>query len=144
MSKPVRCVGREDHLMISYAVWHQEQKLESCAPQEPVEYQMGAGQWPPQLELAMLGEAAGAQLNIHLKASDNAFGTPDPERIVSMQAVDFEKEPEPGDLIEFRLAEGGVRGGHGLVGCGDTIGVDVNHPYVGRDLTFEIHIHTIV
>ncbi len=144
MSKPVRCVGREDRLLVSYAVWHQDQKLESCAPQEPVEYQMGAGQWPPQLELAMLGEGAGAQLNIHLKASDNAFGAPDPERIVSMQAVDFENEPEPGDLIEFRLADGELLEGQVMVVFGDTIEVDFNHPYVGRDLTFEIHIHTIV
>ena len=144
MPKPVQCVGSEDCLMISYTVWHQDKKLESCAPQEPVEYQMGSGQWPPQLELAMLGKGVGAHLNIHLKASDNAFGAPDPERIVSMEALDFENEPEPGDLIEFRLADGELLEGQVLVVFGDTIDIDFNHPYVGRNLTFEIDIHRIV
>ena len=105
---------------------------------------MGAGQWPPQLELAMLGECAGAQLKIDLNASDNAFGAPDPERIVAMEAVDFEAAPEPGELIEFRLPDEQMLEGQVLAVFGDKIEVDFNHPYVGRDLTFEIHIHTIV
>ena len=142
--KTDRRVAIDDRLMISYTVWYQDKILESSEAQESVEYKMGAGQWPIQLDLAMLGEAIGTHLNIKLKDSDNAFGPADPDRIITMDAVDFESEPEPGELIEFRLADGELLEGQVLAVFGDKIEVDFNHPYAGRDLTFEIHIHSIV
>ncbi len=144
MNKSTRVVGQEDRLLIAYTIRHQEQVLETNAPGEPVEYIMGEGQWPIQIELAMLGEKAGEQLVLHYKAGDDVFGRTDPERIVTMDAIDFKSEPDPGQLIEFNLENGEMIEGQILSVFADKIEVDFNHPYAGRDLNILIQIVSIL
>jgi len=141
--QPKKCVNSEDSLLITYTIRHQNQVLEQISGNEPVDYQMGVGQWPVQLELAMLGEAEGECLDISLRASENAFGAAEPDRIISMDIVDFDKEPEPGELIEFTLENGDSVEGQVLSVFANNVEVDFNHPYAGRDLEFEIHIKSI-
>jgi FKBP-type peptidyl-prolyl cis-trans isomerase 2 len=144
MNKSTRVVAQDDQLQITYSIRHQDQVLETSAPGESVAYKMGEGQWPIQIELAMLGEEAGKQLALQYIAGDNVFGCTDPERIVTMDAVDFEPEPEPGQLIEFKLEKGEVIEGQILSVFADKIEVDFNHPYAGRDLTILIQIVSIL
>jgi len=144
MPKQNQRISNDDGLMISYTIKHQEQVLESVAAQEAIGYQMGTGQWPIQLELAMLGEQAGARLRIEVRSADNVFGSADPDRIVTMDRVDFASPPQPGELVEFALVDEQGLEGQVLSVFGDKIEVDFNHPYVGRDLIFDIHIHSIV
>lgn len=139
-----RIVGTDDRVMISYEVRCHGQVLEASESGEYVEYQMGAGHWPVQLELTLLGEAVGQQLEIELKAGDYAFGKPDPERIIQMDRIDFDDEPEAGELIEFTLDNGDIVEGQVLSVLADKIEVDFNHPYAGRDLSFSIHIGSIL
>ena len=144
MNKLARVVAQDDHLLITYTIRHRDQILEANAPGEPVEYRMGEGQWPIQIELAMLGEKVGEQLVLQYKVGDNVFGCTDPERIVSMDAVDFKSEPEPGELIEFNVDNGDMIEGQILSVFADKIEVDFNHPYAGRDLNILIQIVSIL
>jgi len=137
-------VANDDSLLITYTISHYDQVLEANAQGEPVKYQMGAGQWPVQLELAMIGEKAGAQLDIKLLAGDSVFGTPDPERVVMMDAIDFKAAPQPGELLEFKLENGETLEGQILSVFADKIEVDFNHPYAGRDLNIKIQIVSIL
>ena len=143
-NNPDQRVTENDRLLISYEIRHQKQILEKSPPHETVEYLMGTGQWPVQLELAMLGEMVGECLSIKLKASDNAFGPAEPDRIVSMDAIDFENPPDPGELIEFKLENGENVEGQILSVFADKIEVDFNHPYAGRDLDIQIQIVSIL
>jgi FKBP-type peptidyl-prolyl cis-trans isomerase SlpA len=97
-----------------------------------------------QLELAMRGEKVGAQLDINLEAVDNAFGAADAGRVVTMDTIDFKTEPQPGELIEFKLENGETLEGQILSVFADKIEVDFNHPYAGRDLNIKIQIVSIL
>jgi FKBP-type peptidyl-prolyl cis-trans isomerase 2 len=144
MSKGVRRVEEGDLLLIAYQIRHGSIVLESSEPEDSVEYQMGVGHWPLRLELALMGATVGERLNIALNAADNAFGRVDPERVIHLDVVDFVNVPEPGELIEFNLENNEAIEGQVLSVFGDKIEVDFNHPYVGRDLDFTIHIKSIL
>ncbi len=144
MNNSTRVVAQDDRLLIRYTIRHQDQILEANASGKPVEYQMGEGQWPIQIELAMLGEKAGEKLVLQYRSGDNVFGGADPERIVTMDAVDFRSEPEPGQLVDFSLENGEMIEGQILSVFGDKIEVDFNHPYAGRDLNIQIQIVSIL
>jgi FKBP-type peptidyl-prolyl cis-trans isomerase 2 len=139
-----KLIANDGSLRINYTISHHDKVLEASAQGEPVKYQMGTGQWPVQLELAMLGEKVGAQLDIKLLAADEAFGCVDPERVVTMDAIDFKAEPQPGELIEFNLENGECLEGQILSVFADKIEVDFNHPYAGRDLNIKIQIVSIL
>lgn len=106
MSDKPKYVGSDDRLMITYKVYHQGKLLEESGALGAEVYQMGEGHWPIQIELAMLGEAVGACLHINLSAVEKVFGEANPERIIQMDSTDFESEPEPGELIVFKLQNG--------------------------------------
>lgn len=144
MARGIRRVEGKDLLLIAYQVQHESIVLESSEPEDSVEYQMGAGHWPAQLELALMGATVGERLNITLNAADNAFGQVDSERVIHLDVVDFVNVPEPGELIEFNLENNEAIEGQVLSVFGDKIEVDFNHPYAGRDLIFTIHIKSIL
>ena len=135
-------IGREDRLTLHYSVHCRGQMLETSTGGEPLEYTMSSGDWPLQLELAMLDQPAGTELSVVIDAAENAFGKADPERIMQMDLADFEEVPEPGTLIEFALENGESVEGQVLSVMGDSVQVDFNHPYAGRDLVFEIRIES--
>jgi FKBP-type peptidyl-prolyl cis-trans isomerase SlpA len=137
-------VGVDDLLKISYKISHRNKLLEEVASSEAVEYRMGEGNWPIQLELAMLGEITGSCLKIQLMAKDDAFGRVDPDRIMQMDRLDFSSQPQPGELIEFEFEHGEPVEGQVLRILDDKIEVDFNHPYAGRDLDIEIQIKSIL
>ena len=118
--------------------------LEGTEPGQTVAYQMGQGQWPIQLEFAMLNEPLGSEINLHLCASEQAFGVADPERIILMPIDDFPEPPEIGALLEFSLPNSEVTEGQVLKIAGDQVEVDFNHPYAGRDLSVTIKLVSIV
>lgn len=127
-------------VFLMYEVWHQDQLLEANESSDILEYKLGSGVWPNLIEEKIAKAQAGEHLSINLLASDDAFGKPDPERVLQMQAQDFEYEPSPGDLITFDLPDGEQVEGQVLTIFNDQIEVDFNHPFVGRDLRFEIRV----
>ncbi len=143
MSK-YKTVGANDTLLLEYEFSHAGERLEANPDARPVEYEMGEGHWPIPIELLMMDEPAGAKLKTHLAAKDEVFGALDSERIVQMDVADFQSTPDLGALINFNLPDGGEVEGQVLNILGDTIEVDFNHPYAGRDIDVSIHIHSIL
>jgi len=137
-------VGSEQQILIEYQISSDGQQLEGSEPGQPVAYQMGQGQWPIQLELAMFNEPIGTELNLHLAASEQAFGVADPERIIVMSLDDFPAPPQIGALLEFTLPNAEATEGQVLKISGDQVEVDFNHPYAGRDLSVMIKLVSIV
>ncbi len=143
MSRPASEVAGNDRISIEYRILHRGRELESSKPGRVVDYQLGQGDWPDALEKALLGARAGECLSLHFEASDNLFGRPDPARIIDMDRRDFGREPGPGELIEFEVANGERVEGQVLLLYDDKIQVDFNHPYAGRELDIEIKIISI-
>ena len=137
-------VTSESRLLISYGISNDGELLEANDLNEPLEYQMGQGLWPIQLELEMLNEIAGAELHVAVLAGDNYFGKIDPQRVMQLQQSDFSHTPCPGELIEFELPDGEKVEGQVLRALNDQIEVDFNHPYAGRDLDIRIQIESIL
>ncbi|HKX45753.1 MAG TPA: FKBP-type peptidyl-prolyl cis-trans isomerase, partial [Planctomycetota bacterium] len=123
--------------------------LERSEADDPLVFLHGQGELPPGLEEALEGRSAGDRLDVTLEPED-AYGRHDPEGLV---AVPREKlpadvvieegewlpillEPEPGDEsdeeeeIEVRVVE--VHD--------DSVVVDLNHPYAGKRLRFEVEV----
>ena len=144
MSNPIRRVDSDDTLLLTYSISSADTLLEGNVDADPIEYIMGTGLWPMQIEFAMHGEQAGAELNINVRASEHVFGAPDIERILQLDAMDFDEEPAIGELVEFRLPDGALIEGQVLSQINDKLEVDFNHPYVGRDLKIYIKIETII
>lgn len=138
-----RCITESNSLLLSYRISHRGKILEQSDPGQPIEYTMGQGLWPVQVELALIGEEVGRQLNLTLGPDDNAFGRADPERIIKMPRDDFADAPQTGQLIEFELANGEPVEGQVLAVSEEEVEVDFNHPYAGRELDFEIVIEKI-
>lgn len=140
----LRRVTAEDRLLISYDISCAGEQLEASDLGQTVEYHMGQGLWPIQLELEMLNETVGANLLIAIRAVDDVFGKIDPERMITLQLADFRHTPVSGELIEFELPDGETVEGQVLRLLGDQVEVDFNHPYAGRDLDFKIRIESIM
>ena len=143
MSRLSSEVVGDDCISIEYRILHRGLELESSGAGQAVDYQLGQGDWPDVLEKALLGAREGDCLSLHFEASDKLFGRPDPARIVDMDRRDFNREPEPGELIEFEMANGERVEGQVLLLYDDKIQVDFNHPYAGRELDIEIRIISI-
>lgn len=129
---------------LAYRLLSNEQELESASKDEPVSIRLGEGDWPIQVELAMMGEAEGARINVPLAASDQAFGQYDPARVQRLARDDFGEAPAVvGSLMAFHLPSGEEVEGVVTQLWDEEIEVDFNHPYAGRDLYFEIDILAI-
>ena len=143
-SSPSQKVTAQARLLISYDIRCGGEQLEASEPNQPIEYQMGQGLWPIQLELEMLNEVVGACLQVAVSAVNDVFGPIDPERVMQLQQADFSHAPDPGELIEFELPDGETVEGQVLSTFGDQVEVDFNHPYAGRDLDIQIRIESIL
>lgn len=141
---PSQTVTAQARLLISYDIRCGGEQLEASEPDQPIEYRMGQGLWPIQLELEMLNEVVGTRLQVVVSAVDNVFGHIDPERVMQLQQADFSHTPDPGELIEFELPDGEKVEGQVLRTFGDQVEVDFNHPYAGRDLDIQIRIESIL
>ena len=144
MSRSADAIGSRDRVGIEYRILHRGRELEASEPGQVVDHQLGQGDWPAALEQSLIGAGVGDQLSLHFAVSDALFGQPDPERIIDMDRQDFDREPEPGELIEFQIANGERVEGQVLLMVDDKIQVDFNHPYAGRELDIEIKIVSIL
>ena len=143
MPNRARVVGAQDTLMICYQIEWNGRVLEGSLDGPAQSYQMGVGQWPAQLETAILGSQLGRELQVEINARDDVFGKFDPERVLRMHQTDFKQSPAVGELIEFTLPNGQQTEGQVLSVFNDNIEIDFNHPYIGRDLVVKIRIDTI-
>jgi FKBP-type peptidyl-prolyl cis-trans isomerase SlyD len=109
-------------------------------PREPMAYLHGGyGNVLPRFEAALEGQEPGYQVNLSLKA-DESYGPRDEQLVRTMPKKDF----PPGVKVGGQL-EGYTDDGHPQVyrvvkvKC-DTVHLDGNHPYAGKDLKFLLKV----
>lgn len=116
---------------------------------KPATLLMGAGQFSPSLENALLGLEEGEQKTFVLDP-ESAFGLRNPDLIqkVSLKTLrdnsDAEESYVPGDMVEFNAPQGGTYAG--ILQSMDDEGAwfDFNHPLAGKTITFETKIISVL
>ncbi len=111
----------------------------------PMELEVGAANFFPQVEEALVGMSSGDKKTITVLAAD-AFGEYDAEQVSAVPRDQFPDHIEPAIDDNFELVNDD---GDGMVvtviDVADTeITLDANHPLAGEDLTFEIELVEIV
>lgn len=126
------------------------EELERIDPNDPLSLFHGDGFLPDALESALSGKVAGDSVELTLDA-EQAYGPHDPEQLVPIPKADLpeglevqagdilpiELEPEEGDGPEAEAEEIEVP----VVEVNDdAVVVDLNHPFAGQSLKFEVSI----
>ena len=108
----------------------------------PVVINVGDGSLPPLVENALFDRKIEEHVRIEVDAADEVFGRYDESKIQPLSRSQFGDfgEIEAGMLLEFALPDGeGVAGSITYV-ADDEVIVDFNHPLIGRDCVYEIHL----
>ncbi|MEB2398646.1 MAG: FKBP-type peptidyl-prolyl cis-trans isomerase [Alcaligenaceae bacterium] len=112
---------------------------------KPATLQMGAGQWAPGMEAALLDQEEGARFSFELPAAQ-AYGDRNSDLVqwVKRSVLEAHAEPgmefEPGDMVEFPAPNGSRYSGVLKQVEGDLALFDFNHPLAGADLRIDIHL----
>jgi FKBP-type peptidyl-prolyl cis-trans isomerase SlyD len=134
-------VGAGKRVTIVYAVRLEDDTLAaSNAGSEPLVYTQGAGEIMPGLERALEGLAAGDSTRGTLAAKD-AYGEIDAQLF---QEVETSRIPEQDRRVGAKLLYHEQAGERRLVRVhevrGDWIVVDLNHPYAGSDVRYDVTV----
>ncbi|TEA79516.1 FKBP-type peptidyl-prolyl cis-trans isomerase [Allopusillimonas ginsengisoli] len=111
----------------------------------PATLQMGAGQWAPGMEEALLGQPEGARFSVDLPAAQ-AYGERNPDLVqrVSRAVLDEHAAADsgftPGDMVEFTAPNGGRYSGVLKQLDEQSALFDFNHPLAGADLRIEVSL----
>jgi len=109
----------------------------------PGTLQMGAGQWAPGLEAALVGRAEGDKFSVTIEPAD-AYGDRNPEliqrvtRAMLAQHAGEDATFEPGDLVEFTAPNGGRYSGVLKEINDESALFDFNHPLAGISLKVDV------
>ena len=111
----------------------------------PATLQLGAGQWAPGMERALVGHADGEKFSFELAPAD-AYGDRNPEllqrvtRAMLDEHAGADADFQPGDLVEFQAPNGGRYSGV-FKEWGDGWALfDFNHPLAGVPLRVDVAI----
>lgn len=116
---------------------------------KPATVLMGAGQFAPGLEAALMGMVTGEHKTIHLRPED-AYGLRNTELVqkISLQTLQHNSNPEEnytvGDMVEFEAPHGGKYAGT-LQSIDDSgAWFDFNHPLAGKEMIFEVRVIAVL
>lgn len=109
----------------------------------PVTFEVGDESLPFGFEKQLFGRVAGDHVILDVPAADG-FGPHNADNVQKLKIEQFrDVAPEPGMILGFSdPAQGEVPGLVVEVGS-EYVTVDFNHPLAGRDLKFEVRIHSI-
>jgi peptidylprolyl isomerase len=107
----------------------------------PMELTIGAGEFFPQIEEALIGMAPGEKKTVVIPV-DEAFGEYVEERVFTVPRNDLpdDLDPEIGDQIGLTGEDDETIGVTVLEVTDEAITFDANHPLAGEDLTFDIEL----
>ena len=111
----------------------------------PMELEIGAEEFFPQIEAALVGMSPGDKKTITILAAD-AFGAYDVEMITTVPRSQFPAEITPAIGDDLELVNDDEEGMVVTVIEVDDVEVtlDANHPLAGEDLTFEVEMVEIL
>jgi len=115
--------------------------LDRTAYGEPLTYLHGAGNLVPGLEKALSGKSSGDRVEVTLPPEE-AYGVRDPAktRTVPRAAVPIEGDLKVGSSFAVQSASGKVSHAHVVAVEADLVTFDLNHPYAGKTLTFDLSV----
>jgi FKBP-type peptidyl-prolyl cis-trans isomerase SlyD len=115
--------------------------LDSSEGREPLTYLHGAGNIIPGLENALVGKAAGDNLQVQI-APDQGYGEVRQElvQVVPREAFQGVEQIEPGMAFQAQGQDGTTRQIVVREVNDDDVKVDGNHPLAGVDLHFDVQI----
>ena len=112
---------------------------------KPATLQMGAGQWAPGMENALLEREEGSRFSFELPAAQ-AYGDRNSDLVqwVKRSVLEAHAGPgmefEPGDMVEFPAPNGSRYSGVLKQIEGDVALFDFNHPLAGADLRIDVQL----
>jgi FKBP-type peptidyl-prolyl cis-trans isomerase SlyD len=126
------------------------EELERIDPSDPLSLFHGDGFLPEALEAALTGKTVGDSVQLTLDA-EQAYGPHDPEQLVPIPRADLPEglEVRPGDILPIELEPEEEDGPDAepeeievpVVEVNeDAIVVDLNHPFAGQALKFEVSV----
>ncbi len=131
-----------DRILIRYRILDAVGLVLEDSGEAPVAITVGDGSLPTLVENALYGQKIEEDIRIEVDAADEVFGRYDESKIQPLPRNQFGDfgEVEAGMLLEFALPDG-----EGVAGCithvaEDEVTVDFNHPLIGLDCVYEIHL----
>jgi FKBP-type peptidyl-prolyl cis-trans isomerase 2 len=121
---------------MNYTVSAPEKQLPvTTEGQAPLSYILGSGQMNPVLEQALYGLHTGDRAQVVL-TPEQAFGPHDPTKKITVSKDNLPPEIQEGLVLSAPTGE--------LVTVAaiedDSVVLDLNHPFAGQNLVFDIHI----
>ena len=116
-----------------------------CGETGPMELTIGAGEFFPQIEEALIGMSVGEKKSVVVPAAD-AFGEYDTEKVFNVPRSDMPEDlkPEVGDELTLTNEDDEDVEVTVVEVQEDSVTFDTNHPLAGEDLTFEIELLEIL
>lgn len=132
-------IDKDTVVTLRYKVSDAQGKLIEEA-KEPMAYLHGGyGNTLPKIEEAVDGQEAGYQTTLALAAAD-AFGVRDETLVQTIAKKDFPAGVKVGGQLQGRIPEGQEIAFTVMKIKGDTVFLDGNHPWAGKDLRFTLKV----
>lgn len=109
----------------------------------PISYLHGHGNLVPGLERALVGRAAGDELEVTLEPAD-AFGVRDPGLVFELPKSELPEDVNPTRGGVLRVTIKGVqRAGRITKVKINQVEIDANHPWADRKVTFSVNVKQV-
>ena len=137
-----RSANLNDSLVVRYRILDLDGVVVEDSDDETIVITVGDNSLPAIVNQALLGKHAGDDLRLNISAADRAFGDYDENMIQPVSRSEFSDlgEIDVGMLLDFSLPNGEEVVGYVTAISGDEVSVDFNHPLIGRDCLYEIHV----
>jgi FKBP-type peptidyl-prolyl cis-trans isomerase SlyD len=118
--------------------------LDRTAFGAPLTYLHGAGNVVPGLERALAGKSPGDRIHAVLPP-DEAYGVRNESLVKKLPraAIPVDAPISKGVSFVVKAPDGRVRNVHVIAVDGDEVTVDLNHPYAGKTLTFDVTVDAV-
>jgi len=113
--------------------------LESSVGDEPLQYLHGFDEIAEGLEKVLEGQEKGFKTKVTLAAAD-AYGERDEDLIIEVPRSDLPEDVEVGEEIWSDDEDGEPQGFTVVALTDETATLDGNHPYAGKEITFDVEV----
>ncbi len=119
--------------------------FDTSAGREPLEFTTGRRQVVTGFEKAVLGMSAGERKTVRL-TPEEAYGSRNEDFMIKVEPAKFPQhiKPEVGLHLQLTQPDGTILNVLVTGVSADVITLDANHPFAGKDLTFEIELAEVV
>ena len=119
--------------------------FDTSVERDPLQFTIGEGKLIPDFEKAVVGMNPGESKTIQIPA-ENAYGPHHEEMIMVVEQSQFPEDmkPEVGQQLQVSQPDGNTFVVKVTDVSESNVTLDGNHPFAGKDLTFDIQLAEIV